>query len=213
MNNLRNIRSISFKPSKFLIALLLGLFLLFALRIEILKAMGSFLIYETDLPKSADAIVILSGSPFDRANKAVLLDKLTSSPIFICTGKNQSGDLKVFKDSVYECELLKMQLMKRGIDENRIQLLIEGTSTAEEAISVLSYAKNNKLDTIIIVSSKFHTRRIHQVFCKKFKKEGIYVAIQGAPSTAYIENLWWKSENGLIALNNEYIKLVYYLFK
>lgn len=213
MNKIGNIRSISFQPSKFLIALLLSLFLLFALRIEILKAFGSFLMYESPIPPSADAIAVLSGNPFDRANAAALLDRQTKVPYFICTGKNQSGDLKVFKDSVYECDLLQIQLQKKHIDSSRIILLKEGTSTAEEADALLTYALSKNIDSLIVVSSKFHTRRIKSVFTSRFKKAGITVFIQGAASSSYDENLWWKSENGLIALNNEYIKLLYYLVR
>lgn len=175
--------------------------------------MGSFLMYECPLPPSADAIAILSGSPYDRANTAVLLDYQTKVPYFICTGKNQSGDLRVFKDSVYECDLLQMQLQKNKVDSSRIVLLKEGTSTAEEADALLTYALSHKIDSLVIVSSKFHTRRIKSVFVSRYKKAGIAVFIQGAASSAYDENHWWKSENGLIALNNEYIKLLYYLIR
>lgn len=191
----------------------MGCFLLFALRIEILRGMAHFLICETALPASADALVVLSGSPFDRANKAAELNQIISFPTYICTGKNQSGDLKVFRDSVYECDLLKIRLIQKGIPENKIQLLKEGTSTAEEAEAVLQYATKLHMDTLVVVSSKFHTRRIKNVFLKPYKKHGIHVFIQGAPSTTYDEENWWKSEYGLIALNNEYIKLMYYFFK
>lgn len=213
MIKIGNIRSISFQPSKFLIALLLSLFLLFAFRISILQAFGSFLVYESALPPSADAMAILSGSPYDRANTAVLLDYQMKVPFFICTGKNQSGDLRVFKDSVYECDLLQIQLVKNKVDSNRIVLLKQGTSTAEEADALLTYALSHQIDSLIIVSSKFHTRRIKSVFVSKYKKAGIEVFIHGAASSTYDETQWWKSENGLIALNNEYLKLLYYIVR
>lgn len=171
------------------------------------------MMYESTLPPSADAIAVLSGSPFDRANAAAILDHQAKVPYFICTGKNQSGDLKVLGDSIYECELLKIQLQKKFIDSNRIVLLKQGTSTAEESEALLTYALSNHIDSLIIVSTKFHTRRIQYVFKSKFKKAGIAVFIQGAASSAYDEKQWWKSENGLIALNNEYIKLLYYLVR
>jgi hypothetical protein len=47
-------------------------------------------------------------------------------------------------------------------------------------------------------------------FRKRFEQAGIALCIAGAPSTTYNEKLWWAKENGLIMVNNEYIKLLYY---
>lgn len=206
------ILSFSFKPSKFLIGSILFLFLLFALRIEILKGLGNFLICETTLPKQMEAAFVLSGNSFDRANHfASLHEKYTFNQI-VCTGGNQIPDMKSCCPTTYECDFTQIQMRRKGILDSILKIR-EGTSTKEEAAIILSYCKKNHIDSILIVSNLFHTRRIHGVFSEQFKKQNIHVFISGAPDSKYEEANWWNSENGLIALNNEYIKLLYYFFK
>jgi len=37
--------------------------------------------------------------------------------------------------------------------------------------------------------------------------------VQAAPSSEYDVNAWWNSEQGLLMVNNEYVKTLYYLLK
>jgi hypothetical protein len=39
------------------------------------------------------------------------------------------------------------------------------------------------------------------------------VLLHGAPASSFQESSWWTSEEGLIMLNNEYVKLAYYHIK
>ena len=48
---------------------------------------------------------------------------------------------------------------------------------------------------------------------EKFFEKGIEVKVIGASAISYSENKWWENEYGLLALNNEYVKLMYYCFK
>lgn len=203
--------SFSFKPSKFLIGSILFVFLAIALRIEILRGFGRFLICETALPNKLDAVFVLSGNSFDRANHTASLQKNHQFDRIVCTGGNQIPDMKSCCPTTYECDFTEIQLRKQGIRDS-IQVIREGTSTKEESDILLAYCKKQGIDSVLVVSNLFHTRRIHQVFSDKFEEEKIRVFISGAPNSQYEETNWWNSENGLIALNNEYIKLLYYLF-
>ncbi|MCD8529246.1 MAG: YdcF family protein [Chitinophagales bacterium] len=156
---------------------------------------------------------VLSGNAYDRGTHAATLYNKGKIRKIICTGENQSPDLKVFGNEYYESDLTKMQMLKNNVPDSAIIILKKGTSTLEEADAILAYCKENNIDEIALISGKFHTRRVQSVFKKKFKKENIRVLISGAPSSAYNELQWWQNEYGLIALNNEYIKLFYYRFK
>lgn len=193
--------------SLFLILLVLYLF-----RYPILREAGQYLIYENE-PEKVEAIFVLSGSPFDRANAAANLYKKGLAPTVITVGRNIPHDFKAFGLEVYESQLTKNQLINEGVDSTAIIVIPEGTSTMEEAEIILKYSLKHNLNSVIIVSSDFHTRRVKQVFKKMFEKEAIEVNIQGAASSVYDEEAWWKDEYGLIAVNNEYVKLIYYLFK
>jgi len=178
---------------------------------QILRGLANYLIVEDEITFVENAAV-LSGGAFDRATHAAQLWNNNQIATILCTGNNLSPDLKALNIDTLENQITKTRLLNQGVSPSEIILINEGSSTFEEAEAILQYCLSNQLKEILIISSKFHTRRIHQVFKKKFKAHGIKVFISGATSSAYDEFQWWKSENGCIALNNEYIKLIYYAF-
>jgi uncharacterized SAM-binding protein YcdF (DUF218 family) len=112
-----------------------------------------------------------------------------------------------------EGEITRRFVVENGVPEDKVKLLEQGTSTLEESEVILAYCKQNGIKKIGIVSTQFHTRRIRRVFDKRFAGSGIEVFIFGANATAYSEETWWDNEYGLISLNNEYIKILYYWLK
>jgi uncharacterized SAM-binding protein YcdF (DUF218 family) len=186
--------------------------LFFLFRIPLLQAAGNYLIKEDKLQK-ADAIFVLSGDPFDRGRQAQVLYNEGYAPVIVVTGENISHNLKALGVYYAESDLTKHFLVNSGIDSSAIIILREGTSTIQEADVIINYAKENSLDKIIVVSSHFHTRRIHKYYHPIFQKENIELIVQGAPSSLYDEQEWWKEEDGLIMVNNEFVKLVYYRLK
>ena len=88
-----------------------------------------------------------------------------------------------------------------------------GTSTKEESEAIANYCAENTLKRVILISDKFHTRRIRRVFEPLFDELETELIIHGTGSTRYDEAEWWKKEEGLIMVNNEYVKLLYYEFK
>jgi uncharacterized SAM-binding protein YcdF (DUF218 family) len=189
--------------------LLFVLGILYLMRRPILLGLSSFLIVEGEIGVIKYAFV-LSGGAFDRGTKAADLFHQGKVEHFICTGVNQSPDLKALGFDTLESDLTKIHMMNLGVPDSIITLMRLGTSTLEESNAILNYCLNHSIDTVLIISSKFHTRRVYQVFTEKFAKQGRTVLIQGAPSSSYNEEKWWESEYGLIALNNEYLKQLYY---
>lgn len=185
---------------------------MYALRVNILKGFAGFLIVESEFEQVEYAFV-LSGNAFDRGNKAAELYHQGKVVTFVCTGANISNDIKSLGLDTLESDLTRLQLLKNGVPETQIINFPIGTSTMEESDFILSYCRENHIVELVVVSSKFHTRRIHQVFTDKFAEQGIGVFILGASSSMYIEEEWWGNEYGLIALNNEYLKQLYYLMK
>jgi uncharacterized SAM-binding protein YcdF (DUF218 family) len=94
--------------------------------------------------------------------------------------------------------------------DSLIRVLKTGTSTREEAELILDYSRDLGLKKVMVVSDKFHTHRVEQVFRDKLEDAGIELVLRGAPSSRYSEDQWWAGEAGLLMVNNEYIKLVYY---
>ena len=181
-------------------------------RFAIFEKMAEYLMVNDDV-SYVDYAFVLSGNALDRGQKAAELYHEGKIGKVVCLGANQSNDLKTFGIDTLESELTQIQLLKGGVPSGDILLFPVGTSTAEEADFVLDFCKQKGVRQIAVVSSSFHTKRAEQVFKKPFQGEGIAVSVISAPSSIYDESRWWENEYGLIALNNEYIKQLYYFFK
>jgi len=192
----------------------LGVFALI-FKTEILKGVGNYLIYESEL-KKADAVFVLGGNTYDRTIRAAELFKQNYSNKIITLGANVATVLKSTGDSLPDALIAREQLEKIDsalFNEANVIPLVEGTSTQEEAEAILNFSLENNYTKVIVVSDKFHTRRISNTFIDSFKEEGIEVMLSGASHSSYDEEFWWKSEAGLIMVNNEYVKILYYLVK
>lgn len=184
------------------------LFILWLCRYPILRGIGNFLIREDQL-EQAEAIYVLGGASNERSAEAVKLFKKGFSKKFICTGEHRSEIFELLDTTLTEAEITGIFLKKGGIPEKNIVCLNRGTSTREEAEIIYDHAKG-KYEKIIILSSKFHLRRVKRVFNQKFEGSGIQLIFRGAPALEYDEDEWWKYEKGLLMVNNEYIKWWYY---
>jgi uncharacterized SAM-binding protein YcdF (DUF218 family) len=189
--------------------LVLLLAMLYAMRRPIMRGFGNILIEEHTF-EPCEALFVLSGNPDSRAKEAANLFKKGAAPKIICTGESVPELLEAMKLTVRECELSQIKLIEYGIDETAIELLPIGTSTREEADAIQAYCQNHKIKKAMVISDRFHTRRICYAFQEQFEKAGISLIVRGAPSLSYSESMWWAKENGLIMVNNEYIKLLYY---
>ncbi len=200
---------------KFLIiffSLVLFLALLYTFREPELRWFATRLIVEDPLQK-ADALVVLSGGGFDRGNEAVKIMKAGYVNKIICTGGNPVIELKVFNIDTLESDMTAANLRRQGIPDSCIVELRTGTSTKEESLVIADYCHEHAIKKIMIVSSKLHTRRVQEVFKTKLNKQNIEVIVRGAPNSQFNELKWWQSENGLIAINNEWLKRMYYWYK
>ena len=188
---------------------LVALIIFWTFRISILKGLGNYLDDGED-PVPVQRIFVLGGGSYDRGFKAARLWYQGMAPQIICTGSYVSGSIKSLGLNYFDAELTRMRVLSFDIDSSLVTPLNMGSSTLEESDIILNYCLINNWDKIIIISDVFHTHRIRNVFEEKFQKVGIETIIIGAPSSRYTEKEWWKYESGLIMVNNEYLKHLYY---
>ena len=188
------------------------LLLLFALRVPILKSLSSYLI-KVDEPRKVDVIFVLSGAAYDRGMKAAEVFKQGWATRIVCTGGNKDATALALGKDYYECDLTRSAILLTGIDSNAVTTLPQGTSTFEESEAIEKYCVDQNIKSCIVVSSLFHTRRVSRTVKKKLEQAGVDTYLIGAPSRFYEPTAWWKSEYGLLDLNNEYVKLGYYFIK
>lgn len=195
------------------LAILSGLVLIFLLfKGPILRGLGNHLIKEDTL-QPVEVAFVLSGLHTERVPYALQQLEEELTPKIVITGANVDPDLEAIGLNLADAESGMRYALSLGADTSQVMLLAEGTSTMEEAQAILTLAKVEGWEKIMVISSAFHTRRLHMVFKDLFEQEGIQTVIRGAPPKAYSLEEWWDTEQGLIFVNNEYVKLVYYWFK
>lgn len=182
------------------------------LRHQTLSALGRFLVREDALVR-ADAIVVLGGAPMDRAPLGAQLLREGWAPVIVFTGGVKDDELALYGIDRSEAAL--------GLDAARLDsalipramILEVGTSTQEEAEAVRTQAVERHWSRIIVVTTEFHTRRAGRVFRKALGPAGVAVVMRAAPGHDYEAARWWESEGGLLMVNNEYMKLLWYALK
>ncbi|MCS6935403.1 MAG: YdcF family protein [Chitinophagales bacterium] len=201
---------------KKLLILIAGL-LLFAggaylLRYQILTSLVEYLICQDDL-QPADALFVLSGGGYDRGNEAARVFRAGYVPVIVCTGANPVVELRIFNMDTLESDMTVANLRRWQVPDSCIYQIRYGTSTREEADTIIKLCTARGYRKIMILSSRIHTRRVREVFQQRMQEKEIAIIIRGAPSSRYDEYHWWQSEEGLIAVNNEWIKTLYYWWK
>lgn len=198
------------KPILILLSVLLPLVILWIFKIPVLKAVGGYL-RDPDTPSGRyDVAFVLSGNAYDRSTEAARLYKSGLFTKIVCTGSGIPKVLRATDCAATEAELSAYILRKNGIPDSVITILNDGTSTREEGLIIKEYAERQNLSKLLIISSINHTRRIRKTL-NNVLPDRLEFTIAGADDTSYDEVYWWTSEEGLIAVNNEYIKLIYYI--
>jgi hypothetical protein len=181
-------------PRNLLVAGLLLLLLAlvaFALRTRILTGIGGYLVVEDRLQPSELIFVIA-----------------------IARSENQpTVDLGLVRN---ETDISVGAMEARGVPGADITVLsIPGgvTSTFDEARVLRDYVDANGMGSVILVTSAFHTRRARWIFARELEGTGVRLEVAAAPQRGFDAGNWWQSEGGLITVNNEYIKLLFYLWK
>lgn len=201
-------------PKGLRIALIVAALLLlgWSQRMAILRGMGNFLITE-DPPARVDEVFVLGGAIVDRGMEAANVYGQGLGDRFIFTGAPIPTAVEGLGIDSTEAACTRNQAVRYGLPLANTVVLNKGTSTFEEAEALLAQAIADGADTVMIISSRFHLRRVGRVFRKRFAGSGITILLHGAPSQTFDERTWWTSEEGLIMLNNEYVKLGYYWLK
>ncbi len=192
--------------------IIIAITLIILFRFSILRGVGYFLIRE-DSPVKVDAAFILSGDSPERSQKASELHKLGYFDQVYALGSQVNEVLEAVGIYMTDAELTQQILLDYGVDSSAIRLLPRGTSTYEESEEILGYAQTQGFDRIMVISSKFHTRRIKNIFNRKFQKAGIETFVIGSDPDDYDVDRWWDNEKSFIFVNNEYLKTVYYWLK
>jgi uncharacterized SAM-binding protein YcdF (DUF218 family) len=138
-----------------------------ALILALLAFVASFIVVlvtaQRDERRAADAIVVLGAAQYNgrpspvlqaRLDHALKLYRQKLAPVVVLTGGIGLGD----RES--EATVGKRYLSARGVPARRIVLRPRGRSTHESMDDVAEWAREEQLDTLLLVSDPFHLARL-----------------------------------------------------
>jgi uncharacterized SAM-binding protein YcdF (DUF218 family) len=104
-------------------------------------------------------------------------------------------------------------MVSLGAPRDAMILLPDTTSTRDEALACRQLAQENGLTSLLVITDNFHTRRARLTFRNAFADSGIRIILVGAEPEWFPVNVWWTQERSLLAVLEEYAKLILYLIK
>jgi len=206
--------------SKKLLVLSILIFFFFVLSISsyLLRQLGNFLIYEQN-PQKADVIVVLNGRDTERSLSAVdLYKKGYANLIVLAQGSKQPGSDEFWKRVVNNFDgkiFFQRAIEAMGVPEKSFKLIGNGVaSTYDEAVATKEFLKKNGYKSILLVTSKWHSKRAYLTFKSVLNKKGNGITITIIPSSYdnFDPELWWKKEEDAESVFREYVRLIYYIF-
>jgi uncharacterized SAM-binding protein YcdF (DUF218 family) len=196
------------------LAVILLLSLLTFLRRPILTGAADVLIVN-DAPHPADIIFLLNGDFNTRPVRAAELYKQGLAPRVVIARAESGAAVKL--GLIPNETDISVGVMKRlGVPAEAITILpVTGgvTSTFDEARVLRDYVEENQVSRIILVTSEFHSRRAKWIFERELTGLHLSLEMAAVPYSTFDRTNWWTNENGLITLNNEYIKFIFYYIK
>lgn len=208
------------KKRRRILKTIIAFLILFLLWIFASPSLATYLIMEKPLEKT-DAIFVLGGSStyIERTRKAAELYKSgVSDKIFLTDDGTRGGWSKTENRNPPFVELAKNELIKQGIDAEKIEILApQVTGTIYEARVLSETAKNKNLNSVLIVTSAYHTRRAFWICEKVLRESGSQTALGIVSPETGIKtpkpDFWWLSPKGWEFVAGEYVKsFVYWLY-
>lgn len=163
---------------------------------------------------SADAIVVMSGSSAyrERTQKAAQLYREGRAPLVVLTDDNTRGGWSSAEQrNPYFVERAMDELTKSGVPAQSIRVAPGlADSTYNEALILKNYAVSEKLRSVLVVTSSYHSRRALRTLRQAFAGTETTVGLE--PSGPAQSAFWWLRPEGWRTIGGEYVKLIYYWF-
>ena len=182
----------------------------FVFRAPLLEGAGRSLIDE-DPPAPADAIVVLAGSVADRALEAVALYKGGYAPRIVFSrapaslGFAQLAAMGV--DLPRPSELSRSIAQQLGVPAGDIvEVGGSSPSTYTEAEVLLTFLEAQGYDSVLLVTSKTHTRRAALIF-RRLSRGRCRIVSRPSRYDPFSPDSWWHDRISLQRVVFEYQKL------
>ncbi len=184
--------------------------MLWIFRAPLLRGAANAWIVEQPV-EPAGAIALVGGGLPTQIDEAAELHRRGIAPkIILVRGRLRPTD----RAGISEPEVVGQQrkLIARGVPETAITIIGNEVSNAFEVMKALGeWAKQDKVERVIIPTEQFDTRRLS--WCARKAAPGLDVRVRPVVDPQYTTGDWWRYERGLIAFENEVVLWSYYHLK
>jgi uncharacterized SAM-binding protein YcdF (DUF218 family) len=170
---------------------------------------GRWLVVE-DPPAKATAIAVLSGRMPLRAIEAAKLYRQGYAPEIWLTHSAEPGetlqamDIPFAGEDFYNARVL----IHEGVPPGAIHLLEPPiANTADEMKAIAAALPREKDRTVIIVTSKVHTRRVHLLWSRLASGRG-HAIVRAASGDSFDPRRWWRSTSDALDVVREVLGMV-----
>jgi uncharacterized SAM-binding protein YcdF (DUF218 family) len=178
----------------------------------ILRGIALFLIVEDPLDRAAAIVALAGQTPFREMEAAKLYHTGFAPHVVIVAGgpTNESEALEALGFKIPQTwELSREVLIQQGVPATAILVLMSKAGGTLEELQAVYSAMTSKDAPVILVTSKYHTRRTRLTWqhVTAGKSQPIVRAATGDP---FEPNHWWHKPSFALSVVHEYFGLVYY---
>ncbi|HEX2204409.1 MAG TPA: YdcF family protein [Longimicrobium sp.] len=186
----------------------------YLLRAPILTGVARFLSTEDPLRK-ADIIFVLGGDVDVRPFLAAELYREGWAPRVVLP-RSETGRAAAMGVMPHQTDVAANVLRRLGVPDSAVVVLHRpggSTSTADDAALLADHLRRAPARRVIAVTTRYHLRRTRWHLRRALEGTDVELVMRGAPHPGFSETDWWKTESGLIAYVNEYLKFAHNLFR
>jgi uncharacterized SAM-binding protein YcdF (DUF218 family) len=176
---------------------------------------GRFLVREDPLAEPADAIFVLAGARVERWLEAVELYREQRAPLVVLSpgpmGKAES-DLRV-KGIRFptEAEAARDAMQQLGVRGDALRILPGYVdNTAQEAEALHRLVRETAWQRIVVVTSRYHTRRTGFAFRREFRATPVRIMVRASRFDESEPARWWRHRPDIRFVTSELQKLALY---
>lgn len=182
-------------------------------------AAAQLLIVRTEVRAHADALVVLGGSSayVERTHWAAQLFQEGHAPKIILTNDNERGGWSSAEQrNPYFVERAVAELQRAGVPAEKIEVLPQPVaSTRDEALLLRRYVAEHRLQSLVVVTSAYHSRRALWTLRRVFNGSNIEIEMNPVATgdgdwQSPTPLTWWWKWRGWLSVALEYPKLIYY---
>lgn len=175
---------------------------------------GRYLVVRETLEKS-DAIVVLAGSRVERWREAIHLYREGWAPLVVLSpGRVEEAEVSLREMGVRypsDAELARDALVQLQVPASAVSILpgsLDNTAQEGQAVRAVAIARGWK--QVIVVTSKYHTRRVDFAFARELRGTGVNAIVHPSRYDTATPDSWWRTRADFRFVVSELQKLLAY---